>query len=411
MRPLEDVRVVAVEQFGAGPFGTLQLADLGAQVIKIEDPGTGGDVARYVPPFQEGEDSLFFETFNRNKLSLSLDLATTAGQEVLHRLVRASDAVYSNLRGDVPRQLGLSYEQLRQVNPRVVCVALTGFGMTGPRSEEPAYDHVIQALSGWMSLTGEPDGPPTRSGLSLVDFSGGLVAALALVTGVHAARRDGAGMDCDVSLFDTAIALQTYLATWHLSAGYEPGRTSHSAHPSIVPFQAFQTADGWIVVVCAKQKFWERLVRLCNDPGLDDERFGDFELRRLNAELLTSRLSDLFRAESTEAWTTKLIRAGIPAAPVQDITQALNDPQSVARDLIVSTEHPRWGTVRHVASPVRVGPHRIQHRRAPARNQDASQILHDICQLSATDVARLRIAGAFGGEGTRSSQDTTRAAL
>lgn len=177
MRPLEDIRVIAIEQYGAGPYGSLQLADLGAEIIKIEDPNTGGDVSRYVPPFQEGHDSLFFEAFNRNKRSIALDISTPEGRSVFEDLVAESDAVFSNLRGDVPAKLEIRYEDLAHINPAIVCVSLSGFGMTGPRSKEPGYDYIVQALVGWMSLTGEADGPPTKSGLSLVDFSAGYVAA------------------------------------------------------------------------------------------------------------------------------------------------------------------------------------------------------------------------------------------
>ena len=183
MLPLADVRVLAIEQFGAGPWATLQLADLGAEVIKIEDPASGGDVGRYVPPFQEGEDSLFFETFNRNKKSISLDLRDPAGRDRFEELVRVSDVVFSNLRGDQPAKLRLRYDDLKHLNPRIVCCSLSGFGMTGPRAAEGGYDYMMQGLAGWMALTGEPDGPPTKSGLSLVDLSGGYVAAIALAGG------------------------------------------------------------------------------------------------------------------------------------------------------------------------------------------------------------------------------------
>jgi len=198
LRPLDDVRVIAIEQFAAGPFGSVQLADLGADVIKIEDPASGGDIGRYVPPMQEGEDSLFFEAFNRNKRSIGLDLKAGAGRAVLEDLVRISDVVYSNLRGDVPESLRLNYADLRHLNPSIVCCSLTGFGMSGPRRNEPGYDYFLQGIAGWMDITGEPSGPPTKSGLSLVDYSAGLVAAVAVLAGVHAARRDGAGMDCDL---------------------------------------------------------------------------------------------------------------------------------------------------------------------------------------------------------------------
>ncbi len=187
MKPLEDVRILALEQYGAGPFGSVHLADLGAEVIKIEDPRTGGDVGRYVPPFQHEQDSLFFETFNRNKKSIQLDLANSAGRRVFEDLVRVSDVVYSNLRGDVPEKIGITYATLGQLNAAVVCCSLSAFGMTGPRRDEPGYDYVLQGIAGWMDLTGEPGGPPSKSGLSLVDFSGGLVAGTAILAGLHAA--------------------------------------------------------------------------------------------------------------------------------------------------------------------------------------------------------------------------------
>ena len=199
MLPLADVRILSVEQYGAGPFATVHLADLGAEVIKVEDPSVGGDVGRYVPPYSEGEDSLFFETFNRNKRSISINLNTPAGRAVFEDLVKVSDVVYSNLRGDVPKKMRITYDDLKHLNPKIVCCSLTGFGMTGPRSQEPGYDYILQGLAGWMDLTGEPDGPPTKSGLSMVDYSGGLISAISLLVALHAARRDGVGMDCDLA--------------------------------------------------------------------------------------------------------------------------------------------------------------------------------------------------------------------
>ena len=397
MLPLEDVRVVAVEQYGAGPFGSLHLADLGAEIIKIEDPRTGGDVGRYVVPYQEGEDSLFYETFNRNKKSLSLDLSTAAGREVLHDLVRVSDAVYSNLRGDIPEKLGLTYGQLASINPRVVCCSLSGFGQNGPRRAEPAYDYVLQGIAGWMSLTGEPEGPPTKSGLSLVDYCGGLVAALALVTGVHAARREGTGMDCDLSLFDVAVNLLSYQATWHLNAGYRPVRTSHSAHPSLVPFQNFQASDGWMVVSCAKEKFWRRLTEVIEQPELaDDPRFINFVARSENREALIPLLVEVFRTRPLEHWLPRLAAAGIPSGRVNTLEQALVEPQTEARRMLIETEHPHWGGIRSPATPVRVGKPRTRHRRAPRRNEDADQLLVGLLGYDETRRHELRAAGAFG---------------
>jgi crotonobetainyl-CoA:carnitine CoA-transferase CaiB-like acyl-CoA transferase len=399
MRPLEDVRILAVEQYGAGPFGSVHLADLGAEVIKIEDPRAGGDVGRYVPPYAEGEDSLFFETFNRNKRSLSLDLSTEAGRTVFERLVQHSDAVYSNLRGDVPAKIGITYDALKHLNPAIVCCSLSGFGMTGPRQKQPGYDYVLQAFAGWMDLTGEPDGPPTKSGLSLVDYSGGLVAAISLLAGLHAARRDGTGMDCDVSLYDTAIAMLTYPAVWHLNAGFTPSRTHHSAHPSLIPFQAFESADGWIVVACAKEKFWRLLVDVFGAPAWATAgEFATFADRNRNRARLMPLLEDEFRSRTTDAWVGDLTAAGIPCAPINDVAGALRDEHTVARDLVVETEHPTFGTVRQLRSPVRVGSERPTYRRGPLRNEDLDDVLGDVAGYAPEEIDTLRQAGAFGAE-------------
>jgi crotonobetainyl-CoA:carnitine CoA-transferase CaiB-like acyl-CoA transferase len=396
-RPLDDVRIVAVEQYGAGPFGSVHLAGLGADVIKIEDPRNGGDVGRYVPPHQSGEDSLFFEAFNRNKRSLSLDLLTAAGQSVLHDLVACSDAVYSNLRGDIPERLRLRYADLCAANPRIVCCSLSGFGMTGPRRAEPAYDYILQGMTGWMSLTGEPDGPPAKSGLSLVDYSGGYVAALALMSGIHAARRDGVGMDCDTSLFDVAMGMLTYVATWNLTAGLVPQRMAHSAHPSIVPFGAFRTADGWIVVVCAKEKFFVRLCEVLGKPELAaDKRFKNAASRYRHRSELLAILEDALRAKTSGDWLPLLREAGVPCGPVNSVEEAFLDPQTEARDLIVTTDHPHFGSVRSIGSPVRVGDMPPSARRAPQRNEHAAAILRDLLQYDGGKIEQLKAAGAFG---------------
>ncbi|WP_459546069.1 CaiB/BaiF CoA transferase family protein [Nocardia sp. X0981] len=396
MRPLEDVRIIAVEQYGAGPFGSVHLADLGADVLKIEEPVSGGDVGRYVPPYNQGEDSLFFETFNRNKNSLSLDLGNPAGRKVFEDLVRSSDAVYSNLRGDVPAKIGITYADLSHLNPAIVCCSLTGFGMTGPRAKQPGYDYILQGLAGWMSLTGDPDGPPTKSGLSLVDYCGGFVAALSLLAGLHAARRDGIGGDCDVSLYDTAISMLTYPAAWHLNAGYTPGRTKNSAHPSLVPFQAFEASDGWFVVGCAKEKFWVRLAEAIGMPELlEDPRFTDFAARGVHKDELIPLLEKRFGENTVEHWTALLIEAGVPTGPINDVAQALTEEHTLARGLIATTEHDVWGEVRQVVSPVRFG-EPASYRRAPKRNESFDDVMARLGYPAAT-VSELAAAGAFGG--------------
>jgi crotonobetainyl-CoA:carnitine CoA-transferase CaiB-like acyl-CoA transferase len=398
-QPLADVRVIAIEQFGAGPWATLQLADMGAEVIKIEDPSVGGDVGRYVPPYQDGEDSLFFETFNRNKKSISLDLKHPQGKSVLNDLVAASDAVFSNLRGDQPAKLGLTYEDLRTINPRIVCCSLSGFGQTGPRAHEGGYDYMMQGLAGWMSLTGEPDSPPTKTGLSLVDLSGGYVAALALLSGLWRARRDGVGCDCDISLFETALAELFYVATWVATAGYEPQRHSESAHPSIVPFQNFRTADGWIVVSAPKPKFWESLCRVLELPEIADHPdFADFAARNENRDRLLPLLHAAFERRTTAEWLPLLSAAGVPAAPVNDVAAALDDVQVAARQGIVEVDHPHFGTVRQVASPLRLSHTTPPLTRAPRRGEHTRSVLASLCGYSESQLDSLTSAGVFGAE-------------
>jgi crotonobetainyl-CoA:carnitine CoA-transferase CaiB-like acyl-CoA transferase len=248
-----------------------------------------------------------------------------------------------------------------------------------------------------MSITGEPDGPPAKSGLSLVDYIGGLVAALALMSGIHAARRDGRGMDCDVSLFDAAISMLTYPAVWHLNGGFTPERMSRSAHPSLVPFQNFPTSDGWIVVGCAKEKFFVRLAEAIGLPELvSDPRFTDFEARRTHRDALIAILDEALRGRTSEEWLKVLGEAGVPCGPVNTVEQAFADPQTDARGMIVETEHPRWGTVRQPGSPVRVGDEPIAHRRAPFRNEDFDLVTRELLGYDDARIEALRAQGAFG---------------
>jgi crotonobetainyl-CoA:carnitine CoA-transferase CaiB-like acyl-CoA transferase len=405
--PLADVRIISIEQYGAGPFGTLHLADLGAEVIKIENPRDGGDVGRYVPPHQQGESSLFFETFNRNKRSMSLDIGSRPGRRVFEDLVRVSDAVFSNLRGDLPERLRIRYDDLAPVNPRIVCCALTGFGQTGPRQADPGYDYVVQGLTGWMSAAGEPGGPPQKTGFSTVDYGGGLVAAMSLLVGVHAARRDGVGGDCDVSLFDTALSMVGYPATWYLHAGDVVAPTRHSAHPSLVPFQNFATADGWIVVACPKEKFFARLCEAIDrEDLLAEERFTGFDNRRLHRDALLAELEPAFASRTSQAWLARLAEHGVPSGPVNDVRQALEDPQTAARGMIVETDSATFGTVRSVASPVRFGDQPTAHAGAPGRGEHTRQLLTELLGYDEPTIDELRTDGAFGVPATDSATAT-----
>jgi crotonobetainyl-CoA:carnitine CoA-transferase CaiB-like acyl-CoA transferase len=395
--PLADLRVLSIEQFGAGPWATLQLADLGAEVIKVEDPSAGGDVGRYVPPYQEDESSLYFETFNRNKRSVSLDLRHPDARPVFEDLVRECDAVFSNLRGDQPAKLGLRYRDLEHVKPTIVCCSLSGFGMTGPRARQGAYDWTVQGLAGWQSVTGDPDGPPTKSGLSLADYCGGYVAAVALLAAVWRARRDGVGADVDLSLFEAALAQLAYLGTWAASRGYEPVRRANSAHQSIVPFQNFEAADGWLVVACPKQTLWERLCEAIGRPDLlEDERYRTFAGRDEHRDELLAELDAVFRAQPVAAWVELLSASGVPCAPVNDIAAALADPQVGVREAIVEIPHPLLGPVRQIASPLRLDGFTPPAARAPFRGEHTASVLRGVCGYDHARIAELEAAGVFG---------------
>ena len=396
-RPLEDVTILAIEQYGAGPWGTVHLADLGARIIKIEDPTSKGDIGRYVPPFQEGEDSLFFETFCHNKESISLQLRSPEGRATFERLVPHADAVFSNLRGDGPAKLKILYDDLKHLNPAIVCTSLTGFGMTGPRAAEGGYDYIAQGMAGWMSLTGDPDGPPTKSGLSLVDMATGYAAALAMMCALWRARRDGEGCDVDVSLFETAFNLDMYVSTWHLSRGWEPIRTRNSSHPSIVPFGNFPTADGWVVIACAKQKFFENLVHAIGvEWMLEDERYATMAARLENRDQCTAELEKALMTETTAHWVKVLAAADVPSGPIYSIAEAAADPQTIARDLIAETEHPVLGTVRQIRSPLRMPGAAEELNPAPKRGEHTRQVLTELAGMDESEINALAEAGAFG---------------
>ncbi len=394
MLPLENVRVLAVEQYGAGPFGTLFLADQGAEVIKIENPRDGGDMARDVGPFFLGErDSLFFHSFNRNKKSLTLDLARPEGREVFHRLVARADAVASNLRGDVPEKLGLTYEHLAAHNAAVVCAHLSAYGRTGPRASWPGYDYLMQAEAGYFSLTGEPGGPPARFGLSIVDLMTGLALAYALLAGLTQARATGKGRDLDVSLFDVALNNTNYLAAWYLNEGHVQGREPRSAHPSLVPCQLYTTADGWIFIMCNKEKFWPALCDAIGRPEWGrDPRFARFSERLRRRDEITAMLDSVLATCRTEEWLREF--AGkVPAAPINDIGSALENPFVTEHGRVQEIEHSDGRRLRLLAPavttsdppPARPGPRLGEH--TDACLADAG--------FSAAEVAALRRDGVI----------------
>ena len=395
MLPLENVRILAVEQFGAGPFGTMHLADLGAEVIKIEDPTQGGDVARYVPPYLGQRDSLYFQSFNRNKLGLTLDLRKPDGRQVFDDLVKVSDAVYNNLRGDLPKRLGLDYATLGRLNRRIVCCSLSGFGLSGPRAAEPGYDYLMQGYAGFMSLTGEPDAPPAKSGVSIVDFSGAFVSVLGLMIGLFQAQRSGQGCDVDVSLLDTAVSMLSYVGVFQLNRDYEPRRLPNSAHPSLYPSQVFRTKDHYIVIMCFKEKFWERLCEIIELPELiGDPRFRRFSDRLEHKEELLPILQERLVERTTAEWLERL-QGQVPCAPVNTVGQALQDPQVLARGMVIEVPSEQWGAVRQTGNPIKLSGSEPRREHAPAYGEHTERVLREVLGYSAERVEALRAGGAI----------------
>jgi succinate---hydroxymethylglutarate CoA-transferase len=352
--PLDGVRVLAVEQYGAGPFGTQFLADQGAEVIKIENPNAGGDFAREVGPyFFTEEDSEFFHAYNRNKKSLSLDLSKPDGMAVFHELVKGADAVASNLRGDVPDKLGLTYEVLKAHNPKIVCGHLSAYGRSGPRAAWPGFDYLMQAEAGYFSLTGEPGGPPTRMGLSVVDQMTGLALAYAVLAGVIGARASGEGRDLDVSLFDIALCNLAYPAMWYLNEGHVQEREPRSGHPSLTPCALYTTADGWIYIMCNKEKFWPVLCAvLGHDAWATDPRFYSFKERLENRTLIQDMLDGELKHKTTDEWL-EIFAGKVPSAPLHDIKSALENPFVTEGGRIQTVHLEGYGDYRAIDAPVK----------------------------------------------------------
>ncbi|MGL5837937.1 MAG: CaiB/BaiF CoA transferase family protein, partial [Sphingorhabdus sp.] len=351
--PLKGFRIISAEQYGAGPYGTLFLAQMGAEVIKIEPP-KGGDTARSVGPhfLREGE-SLYFQTFNLNKRSLTLDLMTEQGQEVLHRLVKDAHVVANNLRGDVPAKAGLTYEQLKIVNPAIVCAHASAYGRDNDRAKWPGYDYLMQAEAGFCALTGEPDGPPARMGLSMVDFATGTQMAVGLLAALLDAQRTGVGCDIDVDLLSSALHQMTYPAIWYMNEGDVTQRVERSAHPSATPSQMFRAADGWMFVMAQIPKFWPILCeRIGYRELIDDARFANSKARLANRSVLTEILDAIFVSQPMTHWQ-KVLQGHVPVAPVYSLDQALDNPWLDIIGMRQVVEQPDKGQMHVLASPIR----------------------------------------------------------
>jgi formyl-CoA transferase/CoA:oxalate CoA-transferase len=351
---LDGVRVLDLSRMLAGPYGSMLLADLGAEVIKIEDP-EGGDPMRAMGPPVLGPDceSAYYLSINRNKKSVALDLERPEGREVFHDLCRVADVVWENFRPGVMARLGCAPETLRGINPRLIVCSISAFGQEGPYREWPAFDLALQAMGGAMSLTGEAGRPPARMGLPMGDLAGGMFGALAVAGALFRRERTGEGTHFDLSLLDGQVSLLTYVAQYFWADGRVPGRVG-SGHTSVVPYQAFPTRDGHVVVAVFAEKFWAGFCRAIERPDLGaDPRFDSNPKRVERREELVPLLEAVFPMGTTAEWLARMQREGVPAAPINTVDQVVSDPQVLLRQMVVDLEHPTLGTLRTLGTPIK----------------------------------------------------------
>jgi crotonobetainyl-CoA:carnitine CoA-transferase CaiB-like acyl-CoA transferase len=376
MTALAGLKVIDLTHIMAGPTCTLMLADMGADVIKVEKVPGGDDTRRSVPP-SIGEESAAFLMMNRSKRGIALDLRQEAGKAVLRRLLAEADVLVENYRRATIEKLGFGYDAVSALNPAIIYCSISGFGSTGPYAGRGGFDLIAQAMSGIMSITGTARGePPVKCGPPLTDITAGLLAAMGILAALHHRTRSGEGQFVDTSLLEAGVT-QTY---WHsamtLATGEAPGPLG-SAHPLNAPYQAFQTADGWIVVGGANQRAWQRLVEALGAPELaEDPRFRENRDRMSNLEALVAALQPHFASRSSQDWLARFEAAGVPAGPVNDIAQVHADPQVLARDMVVDVEHQSLGTVRTLGLPVKFSrtPGGPRHG-APVYGQHSREIL------------------------------------
>jgi crotonobetainyl-CoA:carnitine CoA-transferase CaiB-like acyl-CoA transferase len=368
--PLAGIRIVEIGHMLAGPYCGLMLADMGAEVIKVEPPE--GDIGRTVSPHFIGPHNAYFASLNRNKKSVVLDLATEDGQAALGRIAADAHALITNLRPSAIRKLGLTYDSMRRWNERLVCVALTGYGLDGPYCNNPAYDYVIQAMTGVMAATGEPGGPPTKAGYSAVDNSAGLVAALGLLAKIV----EGRGGQVDVAMYDVMLSQLNYLAGAALNAGETIGRMPASSHPYVVPAQLFPTADGWLTLFITHDKFWRTFcIEVGRPEWIADPAFATMAGRREHREQVVAGITDVLRHQTAAQWVERLAPLGVVVAQVSSLNEALASDLTRARALVTPLGDGSL-PLRAVASPIRFDGYAPRYGLPPLLDEHRDEVLH-----------------------------------
>ena len=402
--PLEGVRVLDLTRVLAGPWAAQNLADLGAEVIKLERPKKGDDSRAFGPPWlkdAQGRDTLesaYFACANRGKKSLTLDLAHPRGQAIVRELAAKCDVLLENFKfGDLDRY-GLGYSQLREKNPGLIYCSVTGFGHTGPWRERPGYDFMIQGMGGLMSITGErddcPGGGPQKAGIPIADLITGMYASIAVCAALAHRAKTGLGQHLDLALFDSLVAVLANQGGNYLATGKPPGRLGND-HPNIAPYQVFRTADGSLILACGNDNLFRRFCEVAGCLALaEDSRFATNGKRVENRVELTRLLNEVFLKRLTQEWIARLEAAGVPCGPINDLAQVFSEPQALARGLRMELPHPSAGMVSLVRSPMRFSETPVAHGvPPPTLGQHTDEVLRDLLKKDPSDIARLRSEG------------------
>lgn len=393
---LDGIRILDLSRMLAGPYGSMLLADLGAEVIKVEEPDGGDPMRAMGPPFLPDGESAYFLAINRNKKSVALDLTRSPGREVFVDLVRSADVLWENFRPGVMERLGLGYASLAAINPKLVWCAISAYGHDGPYRDWPAFDLALQAMGGAMSVTGERGRRPARMGLPMGDLAGGLFGAFAVTSALLRRERTGQGAYVDLALLDCQVSLLTYLAQYFFADGRVPGPMG-SGHPTVVPYQALATRDGYLVVAVFAEKFWRGFCVAVDRPDWEhDPRFATNRDRLAHRDELMSAIEDAFARRPTSEWLDRLHAAGVPAAPIQSVDQVLADPQVNHRAMVVELPHPRHGELRTLGTPIKVdGRMDFTPSPPPRLGEHTESVLKDLLGYPAERLAELREDGAI----------------
>ena len=395
---LEHITVLDLTHMLSGPYGTMLLADLGARTIKVEPPGSGEGTRRLLehdPDYSRGGMGAYYLTLNRNKQSVCVDLKSEAGHAVFLDLVRQADVVFDNFSVGVTQRLGIDFETLSKVNPRIITCSVTGFGQTGPDTQRPAFDQVVQAMGGGMSITGTPETGPTRSGIPMGDLGGGVFGVVGVLAAIAEREKTGVGQHVDVSMLDVQISLLNYMATMHLMSGIVPHGigNGHFVH---VPYNSYPTSDGHIIIACIGDPFFERFVECIDMPELRDPEFRKQPVRFAAKAEIDALVSAQMRQHTTEHWLKVLNAARIPCGPVNNFAQALSDPQVLARDMVVDVAMPDGETLRMPGNPVKLsGAKDAAFSAPPQLGAQTQAVLGDLLGYDAGKLEALRSAGAI----------------